>query len=80
MSKKKTKREIYVYAHWQEMGKPVIMGILHSELLRGKEIFSFEYNDDWLKSRNAQLLDPALQLYPGVHYLNDSEKTNFVVF
>lgn len=80
MSKKKTKRDVYIYAHWQEIEKPVIMGVLHSELLRGKEIFSFEYNDDWLKSVDAQLLDPELQLYAGVHYLNDSEKLNFSLF
>lgn len=60
MSKKETKREVYVYAYWQEMEEPVIMGILHSELLRGNEIFSFEYDNNWLKSEYAQLLDPGI--------------------
>lgn len=80
MSHKETKRKICVYAHWKEMEEPVLMGVLHSELLRGKEIFSFEYDKDWLNSEYAQLLDPDLQLYSGVHYLNDSEKVNFGLF
>ena len=80
MNKKQTKRSIYVYAHWHDMSNPTLMGVLHSELLRGKEIFSFEYDTAWLKSSPAQLLDPQLQLYQGIQYLNDNEKINFGVF
>lgn len=80
MNKKQTKRNIYVYAYWQEMTNPALMGVLYSELLRGKEIFSFQYTAEWLKSQHAQLLDPQLQLYAGIQYLNDSEKINFGVF
>ncbi|PHR42633.1 MAG: toxin HipA [Fluviicola sp.] len=56
------------------------MGILQAELLRGKEIFSFEYDESWLKSGHAQLLDPDLQLYAGKQYLSDQEKQNFGMF
>ncbi|HHG84013.1 MAG TPA: type II toxin-antitoxin system HipA family toxin [Bacteroidetes bacterium] len=56
------------------------MGVLHAERLRGKEIFSFEYDKDWLSSEPAQILDPDLQYYSGIQYLNDDEKTNFGVF
>ncbi|QSE99351.1 HipA domain-containing protein [Fulvivirga lutea] len=56
------------------------MGILHADLLRGNEIFSFEYDSNWLKSGHTQLLDPDLKLYAGVQYLNDQEKTNFGLF
>ncbi|MBJ2173066.1 type II toxin-antitoxin system HipA family toxin [Aureibaculum sp. A20] len=55
------------------------MGILHSDRLKGKEIFSFEYDRDWLQNGPAQLLDPSLQLYSGLHYLNE-EKDNFGIF
>ena len=65
MSKPSNKRSVYVYADWEGLNVPVLMGILHAELLRGKEIFSFEYNNDWLQSDHAQLLDPDLQLYSG---------------
>lgn len=54
------------------------MGTLYSTHLRGKEIFSFEYNEAWLKD-NAQQLDPDLQLYEGRHYLAEG-KQNFGIF
>ncbi|MDZ7846465.1 MAG: hypothetical protein U5L96_06700 [Owenweeksia sp.] len=73
------RREIYVYAHWVPMTKPMLMGKLYSELLRGKEISSFEYNDEWLNSGFAQSLDPDLQLYSGPQYLKD-DKENFGLF
>ncbi len=75
-----SKRKICVYADWQEIDTPFLIGFLYSERLRGKEIFSFEYTEEWLKSENAFLLDPALQLYSGLHYLNDDEKSNFGIF
>lgn len=80
MSRRQTKRTVYVFAHWVGMEKAVLMGILNSELLRGKEIFSFEYDKEWLQSGHAQLLDPDLQLYPGLFYQNDERKNNFGLF
>lgn len=79
MAKQNTKRSIKVYAHWLGMEEPKLMGILHSDRLKGKEIFSFEYDKDWLKNGPAQLLDPSLQLYSGLHYLNE-EQDNFGIF
>ena len=55
------------------------MGVLHSELLRGKEIFSFEYEQEWLQEDFSQILDPDLALYSGLHFLNDN-KANFGTF
>ncbi len=80
MTKSTTRRSILVYAHWLGISKPVFVGTLHSERLRGKEIFSFEYDENWLKSEHAQQLDPDLQLYPGIQYLNDNRKPNFGLF
>lgn len=74
------RRNIYVYADWSGLPQPILMGNLYSEMLRGKEIFSFEYAEAWLKSPVAMLLDPDLQMYPGKHYLNDNQKVNFGVF
>ena len=73
------KKKIYVYADWFEFDTPSLMGILSVELLRGKEIFSFEYADQWLKSNNTQVLDPDLGFFSGVQYLRD-EKPNFGLF
>lgn len=80
MARTSKKREVYVYADWEDLEGPVYMGILQAELLRGKEIFSFEYDESWLKSGHAQLLDPDLQLYAGKQYLSDQEKQNFGMF
>jgi serine/threonine-protein kinase HipA len=80
MSKRKSKRTVYVFAHWVGMKQASLMGMLYSELVRGIEIFSFEYDKAWLKSGYAQLLDPDLQLYPGLFYQNDKRKSNFGIF
>lgn len=79
MAKKGAHRTIYVYADWVSLAQPTLMGLLHSTLLRGKEIFSFEYDEAWLKSRSAQTLDPDLGFFSGIQYLND-EKPNFGIF
>jgi len=76
----KRKREVYVYADWQKIEHPTLMGVLSAELLRGKEIFSFAYDEMWLTSKHAQMLDPDLQLYSGTQFLNDSSKVNFGLF
>lgn len=88
MAKADKKREVYVYADWHfdklndQIGieTPAYMGMLHAELLRGKEIFSFEYDPNWLQWEQAQLLDPDLQLYTGMQYLNNQNKHNFGMF
>jgi serine/threonine-protein kinase HipA len=79
MAKKGAHRTIYVYADWAGLGQPTLMGLLHSTLLRGKEIFSFEYDEAWLKSRSSQTLDPDLGFFSGIQYLQD-EKPNFGIF
>lgn len=80
MSSNNQKRKIVVYADWIGLNGPVLMGFLYAELLRGKEVFSFEYDTLWLQSKQALLLDPELQLYPGIQYLNDDKKYNFGIF
>lgn len=72
------RKEILVYAHWDGIELPFLMGSLYATPLRGKEIFSFEYDKAWLQS-DAQIIDPDLQLFEGQQYLND-EKSNFGIF
>ena len=76
---KNEKKKIHVYADWIELEAPSLMGILSVEFLRGKEIFSFEYADEWLNSNNIHVLDPDLGFYSGIQYLRD-EKSNFGLF
>ena len=79
MVKTYEKKEILVYAHWQGLAAPARMGTLTVTSGKGKEVFSFEYAADWLKSGFTQMLDPDLQLYPGAYYPRD-EKINFGIF
>ena len=79
MATRKGKREVLVFGHWTGLDDPVVMGTLHSELLRGKEVFAFEYEESWLEAGFAQVLDPDLALYSGLHYVSD-DKTNFGIF
>ena len=80
MSKINNKRIVFVYADWEGLKGPILMGTLSATHLRGKEIFSFEYDKDWLKSKYVQILDPDLQLYSGLQYLQDETKSNFGIF
>lgn len=76
---KANQRQIEVYAHWQGLPEPSPMGVLYSTSTRGKEIFSFEYNEEWLNSKQAHTIDPALQLFPGQQYLPTGQE-NFGIF
>ena len=79
MAKQEKQREIFVYANWQNMEQPIQMGTLRASLLRGKEVFAFEYTKTWLATPYAQQIDPDLQLYSGLQYV-PNDKTNFGIF
>lgn len=72
-------RKIEVCAHWIGLKEPTLMGTLNSNVIRNKEIFSFEYDVDWLRSSQARVLDPSLQLFQGLQYPS-TEQDNFGVF
>ncbi|MCU7512348.1 MAG: HipA domain-containing protein [Ignavibacteria bacterium] len=76
MAKTDKRKEILVYAHWLEMQEPLPVGSLFVEKIKGREIFSFEYSDDWLKSKYVQIIDPDLQLFRGIQYTKGN-KSNF---
>jgi serine/threonine-protein kinase HipA len=72
-------KNILVYADWDGLKSPQFIGTLYASYSRGKEIFSFEYDKNWLQSSFVQEIDPDLGLYTGIQYLRD-EKNNFGVF
>ena len=72
-------KTILVYAHWVEMESPVQIGKLSATDIRGKEVFSFEYNSNWLKSNNGLILDPDLQYFSGPQYTG-KHKSHFGIF
>lgn len=70
--------DIYVYAHWQGMPEPSMIGVLAAHYAKGKKAFSFEYDKKWLKSAQQLVMDPDIQFYSGPQYPNNKE--NFGVF
>jgi len=63
---------IRVYADWKGLGGPQHMGTLQRQVTRGKEVLSFQYEEDWLKRGDSRLLDPQLQLMPGRQFTDKS--------
>ena len=72
-------KDIYVYMDWFESEKPVFMGVLHYEIIRGKEVFSYENDPAWLKHARFRALDPDLSEFVGKQYLPE-DKSNFGLF
>lgn len=72
-------KTIYVYFDDFRVESPILMGQLYAQSSRGKEIFSFEFEPEWLRTPNCRLIDPDLQLYKGRQYLSNS-KINFGIF
>ncbi|WP_208111422.1 hypothetical protein [Marinomonas balearica] len=54
--------EIYVYADWTDLTDPILVGTLRSSEIRGKEHFSFSYDEKWLASDYVRQIDPSLNL------------------
>ncbi len=65
-------KEIYVFADFLDYNNEPVGTIYVSEG-RGKEMYSFEYEDEWLR-KSKQYLDPDLQLYAGRQYVRDNKK------
>jgi serine/threonine-protein kinase HipA len=74
----KPRIDIWVYAHWLGMKDARCIGILSAHYGKGRKTFSFEYDKDWITSREQMLLDPDLGWYSGPQYPNN--KDNFGIF
>ncbi|PQJ08780.1 toxin HipA [Flavipsychrobacter stenotrophus] len=72
------KRDIFVYAHWKGMHEPKCIGILSAHQAKGRKAFSFEYDTDWISSKEQLLLDPDISWYKGHQY--PVGKENFGLF
>ncbi len=75
----KEPRSIEVYADWIGLKGATRLGTLVVNDTRGKEVFSFEYDEAWLHREDGRILDPDLQLYKGPQYVR-MEKPNFGLF
>lgn len=70
-------KKIYVFADFLPFQNELI-GTIYVSQTRGKEFYSFEYEQSWIE-RGYIILDPDLQLYKGRQYIND-DKNIFGVF
>lgn len=70
-------KAIYVFADFRPFHNELI-GTIYVSQTRGKEFYSFEYEQSWLENQHM-ILDPDLQLYKGRQYKND-DKNIFGVF
>ena len=70
-------KTIYVFADFLPFHNE-LLGKIYVSQTRGKEFYSFEYEQSWLEKGNM-ILDPDLQLYKGRQYIND-DKNIFGVF
>lgn len=61
-------RTIHVHAHWEGLARPVPMGELRVDTVRGKESYVFQYTEVWLEQAGHVQLDPDLQLFGGPQY------------
>jgi serine/threonine-protein kinase HipA len=79
-------REIQVYADWEASAtaaprpQPERLGVLRAAVVRGSEVFAFEYSPEWLAGRTALHLDPELSHFGGSQYVGTKERENFGVF
>ncbi|MEM1407703.1 MAG: HipA domain-containing protein [Bacteroidota bacterium] len=72
------KTDIFVYAHWKGMPEPKLIGTLSAHQGKGRKAFSFEYDSDYLESKERFLLDPDIGWYSGSQFPNGKE--NFGIF
>ena len=65
-------KSIWVYADWGSMSKPLQVGKLEVDLVRGAEVYRFAYNNSWLDSPSAIQIDQQLNLFSGYQFNNDA--------
>lgn len=62
-------RRLYVFADFDWLKEPKLVGELSYESLRGSDIYGFEYSDEWLKSYGNLFLSDDINNYPGKQYV-----------
>lgn len=65
-------KKIFVFADFRPYHEEII-GTIYVSQTRGKEFYSFEYDQKWLEKGNM-ILDPDLQMYKGRQYIHDDKK------
>ena len=61
-------KRLYVFADFDWLKEPRLIGELSYESLRGSDNYGFCYNDEWLKDYGGLFLSDDLNNYPGQQY------------
>ena len=61
-------KKLYVFADFDWLKEPRLIGELNYESLRGSDSYGFCYNDEWLKDYGGLFLSDDLNNYPGQQY------------
>lgn len=72
-------KTLKVYADWLGLPDTILVGELTVDVVRGKEVYRFSYENDWLQSPYRLEIDPELSLYKGDLFPR-SDNGNFRAF
>lgn len=61
-------KAIYVYADFDWLTTPMLVGELGYESLRGSDSYAFKFDDNWLRQYGSLFLSADINNYPGQQY------------
>ena len=61
-------KTLYVYADFDWLNIPMLVGELGYELLRGSDSYAFKFDDEWLRHYGNLFLSADINNYPGQQY------------
>lgn len=61
-------RKLFIYADFDWLDEPLLVGELGYESLRGSDSYSFKYDNDWLRRYGSLFLSADINNYPGLQY------------
>lgn len=73
-------KKLEVIAAFDWMPTEETVGILGCDNIRGNQIYSFEFNKDWLRNHRNIILSKDLNNYSGIQYMNDADGYIFSCF
>ena len=61
-------KTLYVYAEFDWLAAPTLVGELDYESLRGSDSYAFKFDNDWLRRYGSLFLSADINNYPGQQY------------
>ena len=61
-------RTLFIYADFDWLEAPLLVGELGYESLRGSDSYSFKYDNEWLRQYGGLFLSADINNYPGQQY------------